>query len=79
MVLSYLFSIILPSDAYRLTSMKVNKKVEFGKSNFNVSFISFISFGPDGSSFAVPRRMVKYIEYMLSSMADGKGFWLIQE
>lgn len=40
---------------------------------------AFISFGPDGTSFAVPRRVIKYIEYMLSSMADGKGFRLILE
>jgi excisionase family DNA binding protein len=37
----------------------------------------FISFGPGGSSFAVPKRMIKYLEQMLSSMADGKGFRLI--
>ena len=36
----------------------------------------FISYG-EGSSFAIPQRMIKYLTYMLSSMADGKGFRLI--
>lgn len=40
---------------------------------------AFISFGPDATSFAVPRRVIKYIEFMLSSMADAKGFQLIME
>ncbi|MES2330529.1 MAG: helix-turn-helix domain-containing protein [Bacteroidota bacterium] len=39
----------------------------------------FISFGSEGTSFAVPKRMLKYLESMLSSMADGKGFRLILE
>ncbi len=38
----------------------------------------FISFG-SGTSFAVPKRMVKYLKFMLSSMADGKGFQLVLE
>lgn len=36
----------------------------------------FISIG-EGSSYAVPQRITKYLTSMLSSMADGKGFRLI--